>query len=101
SHYATHPKHHGDQKQPWGIHGRGASRDAGARPRAESGRASRPARGQSGRGSDVLAKIAEMQEPDRAMAERLHAIIKANAPPLCPRTWSGSPAYAKESNVFC
>jgi hypothetical protein len=45
--------------------------------------------------SDVLAKIAEMPEPDRVMAERLHAVIKASAPALSPRTWYGQPAYAK------
>src|SRR4030065_467359 len=50
---------------------------------------------------DVLAKIAEMPEPDRAMAERLHAIIKASAPALSPRTWYGMPAYAKDGNVIC
>jgi len=51
--------------------------------------------------SDVLAKIAEMPKSDRAMAERLHAIIKASAPALSPRTWYGMPAYAKEGNVVC
>ena len=51
--------------------------------------------------SDVLAKIAEMPEPDRAMAERLHAIIKASAPVLSPRTWYGMPAYARDGNVVC
>jgi uncharacterized protein YdhG (YjbR/CyaY superfamily) len=50
---------------------------------------------------DLLAKIAEMPEPDRAMAERLHAIIKATAPALSPRTWYGMPAYAKDGNVVC
>src|SRR3989337_4430720 len=45
--------------------------------------------------SDVLAKIAEMPEPERAMAERLHAIIKASAPGLAPKTWYGMPAYAQ------
>jgi uncharacterized protein YdhG (YjbR/CyaY superfamily) len=50
---------------------------------------------------DVLAKIAEMPEPDRAMAERLHAIIKASAPALSPKTWYGMPAYAKEGKVVC
>jgi uncharacterized protein YdhG (YjbR/CyaY superfamily) len=50
---------------------------------------------------DVLAKIAEMPESDRAMAERLHAIIKACAPALSPRTWYGMPAYAKDGNVVC
>jgi uncharacterized protein YdhG (YjbR/CyaY superfamily) len=51
--------------------------------------------------SDVLAKIAEMPEPDRVMAERLHAIVKASAPALSPRTWYGMPAYAKDGNVVC
>ena len=51
--------------------------------------------------SEVLAKIAEMTEPDRAMAERLHAIIKASAPGLSPRTWYGMPAYAKDGKVVC
>ena len=51
--------------------------------------------------SDVLAKIAEMPKPDRAMAERLHAIVKASAPALSPRTWYGMPAYAKDGNVVC
>src|SRR3989337_226852 len=51
--------------------------------------------------SAVLAKIAEMPEPDRAMAERLHAIIKASAPALSPRTWYGMPAYAKDGDVVC
>jgi uncharacterized protein YdhG (YjbR/CyaY superfamily) len=51
--------------------------------------------------SAVLAKIAEMREPDRAMAERLHAIIKASAPVLSPRLWYGMPAYARDGNVVC
>jgi uncharacterized protein YdhG (YjbR/CyaY superfamily) len=51
--------------------------------------------------SDVLAKIAEMPEPDRTMAERLHAVVKASAPSLSPRTWYGMPAYAKDGNVVC
>jgi uncharacterized protein YdhG (YjbR/CyaY superfamily) len=51
--------------------------------------------------SAVLAKIAEMAEPDRAMAERLHAIIKASAPALSPKTWYGMPAYAKDGKVVC
>ena len=50
---------------------------------------------------DVFAKIAEMAEPDRAMAERLHAIIKAAAPALLPRLWYGMPAYARDGNVVC
>ena len=51
--------------------------------------------------SDVLAKIAEMTEPDRTMAERLHAIVKANAPGLSPKLWYGMPAYAKGGKVVC
>jgi uncharacterized protein YdhG (YjbR/CyaY superfamily) len=51
--------------------------------------------------NDVLAKIAEMPEPDRAIAERIHAIVKTNAPGLAPRTWYGMPAYAKDGKVLC
>ena len=51
--------------------------------------------------SAVLAKIAEMREPDRAMGKRLHAIIKASAPAISPRTWYGMPAYAKDGEVVC
>jgi hypothetical protein len=51
--------------------------------------------------SDVLAKIAEMQESDRALAERLHAVIMASAPALAPRTWYGMPAYAKDGKIVC
>ena len=51
--------------------------------------------------SAVLAKIAEMPEPDRAMGKRLHAIIKASAPALSPKTWYGMPAYAKDGKVVC
>jgi uncharacterized protein YdhG (YjbR/CyaY superfamily) len=64
--------------------------------------------GRRGRGADkadeeqtVLAKIAEMPEPDRAMGERLHAVIKASAPALSPRLWYGMPAYAKDGKVVC
>jgi uncharacterized protein YdhG (YjbR/CyaY superfamily) len=51
--------------------------------------------------SDVLAAIAAMSGPDRVMAERLHAIVKASAPALSPKTWYGMPAYAKDGNVVC
>ena len=61
-----------------------------------------------GRGADkadaeraVLAKIAELPQPDRALAERLHAIITASAPALSPKTWYGMPAYAKDGKVVC
>ena len=59
------------------------------------------AAGKADEESAVLAKIAEMPEPDRAKAERLHAIIKASAPELAPRTWYGMPAYAKDGKVLC
>ena len=49
----------------------------------------------------VLAKIAELPDPDRVLAERLHAIIKASAPALSPKTWYGMPAYAKDGKVVC
>src|SRR5438128_3154160 len=64
---------------------------------ARGGRSAGKADGESA----VLAKIAEMPERDRAMAERLHALIKASAPALSPRTWYGMPAYAKDGNVVC
>ena len=51
--------------------------------------------------SAVLAKIGEMQAPDRAMAERLHAIVRASAPALSPKLWYGMPAYAKDGKVVC
>jgi uncharacterized protein YdhG (YjbR/CyaY superfamily) len=51
--------------------------------------------------SAVVAKIAQMPEPDRTMAKRIHAIIKASAPSLSPRTWYGMPAYAKDDEVVC
>src|SRR5438128_9931119 len=59
--------------------------------------ASRQAEGES----DLLAKIAELPEPDRAMAKRLHSIVKASAPALSPTTWYGMPAYAKDGKVVC
>jgi uncharacterized protein YdhG (YjbR/CyaY superfamily) len=60
-----------------------------------------PRAGKADAERDVLAKIAEMPEPDRAMAERLHAVITASAPALSPRTWYGMPAYAKDGKVVC
>ncbi len=64
----------------------------------------RSARGRAGKTDgerDVLAKIAEMTSSDRVMAERLHALIKASAPGLTPRTWYGMPAYSKDDRVVC
>ncbi|HEX7171999.1 MAG TPA: DUF1801 domain-containing protein [Candidatus Limnocylindria bacterium] len=62
------------------------------------------ARGRKGKPdgeADVLAKIAEMPDSDRVMAERIHAIVKANAPELAPKTWYGMPAYARDGRVVC
>src|SRR5262249_45149439 len=70
-----------------------AAKKAAARPRPRADKAD----GESA----VLAKIAEMPGPDRAMGERLHAIIKASAPALTPRLWYGMPAYAKDGKVVC
>ena len=78
---------------------RGAMKERAQELKATARRGSRAA-GQDGE-SDVLAKIAEMAPPDRAMAERLHAIIKASAPALAPKTWYGMPAYAKDGKVVC
>jgi uncharacterized protein YdhG (YjbR/CyaY superfamily) len=64
--------------------------------------AARRAAGKADGEADVLAKIAEMPEPDRSMAERIHAIVKARAPDLTPKTWYGMPAYAnKDGKVVC
>ena len=60
-----------------------------------------PRAGKADGESEVLAKIAEMPPRDRAMAERLHAVIKASAPALSPKTWYGMPAYAKDGEVVC
>jgi len=60
-----------------------------------------PLANQADRESEVLAKIAELPAADRAMAERLHAIVKASAPALSSRTWYGMPAYAKDDKVVC
>src|SRR6476619_6489266 len=58
-----------------------------------------PRAGKTDGESEALAQIAEMAEPDRSLARRLHAIIKANAPDLSPKTWYGMPAYAKDGKV--
>jgi hypothetical protein len=77
---------------------------AAMKERAEEGKAEgrRGARaGKADGESAVLAKIAEMEGSDRAMAERLHALIKASAPELSPKTWYGMPAYARDGKVVC
>jgi uncharacterized protein YdhG (YjbR/CyaY superfamily) len=75
---------------------------AAMRERAQELKAPRrPRAGKADGESEVLAKIAEMPKQDRAIAERLHAIVKASAPELSPRTWYGMPAYAKDGKVVC
>ena len=76
---------------------RAAMKERARELKAEARRGARKADGES----EVLAKIGEMQGPDRAMAERLHEIVKASAPALSPRTWYGMPAYAKDGKVVC
>ena len=74
---------------------------AAMKERAQELKAARRPRAKADGESDVLAQIAKMPEPDRVMAERLHAIVKASAPDLSPRTWYGMPAYAKDGKVVC
>ena len=76
---------------------------AAMKERAKELKAGAP-RGRTGKADgegDLLAKLAEMPEADRAMGERIHAIVKASAPSLSPKTWYGMPAYAKDGKVVC
>src|SRR3712207_2694432 len=77
-----------------------AEERAAMKERAKEARRSGRA-GKADGGSDVRAKSAEMPEPDRVMAERLHALITENAPDLAPKTWYGMPAYARGKDVVC
>ena len=76
-----------------------SSRSAKSTPKAAA--RARPGADQADGESAVLAQIAAMPAPDRVLAERLHAIIKANAPALAPRLWYGMPAYARDGKVVC
>jgi uncharacterized protein YdhG (YjbR/CyaY superfamily) len=67
----------------------------------ERAREVKAAAGKADEESELLRKIAEMASPDRAMAKRLHAVIKASAPVLSPKTWYGMPAYAKDGKIVC
>jgi uncharacterized protein YdhG (YjbR/CyaY superfamily) len=78
---------------------RAAMKDRIQEMKAEAGRGRRANKAEDE--STVLAKIALLPPPDRILAERLHAIVKANAPALSPKTWYGMPAYAKDGNVVC
>jgi len=90
-----------DTKQPEGF---SSDERAAMKERARELRTA-PRRGSRADKADeesaVLAKIAEMAEPDRAMAERIHSIVKASAPTLSPKLWYGMPAYAKDGKVIC
>jgi uncharacterized protein YdhG (YjbR/CyaY superfamily) len=109
----TETKHVGKATQPSGKRTTGTSRvapafspeeRAAAKTRAEELRAEArrsPRASEAEREGEVLAAIAGMPPADRAMAERLHAFIKASAPALAPRTWYGMPAYAKDGNTVC
>jgi uncharacterized protein YdhG (YjbR/CyaY superfamily) len=85
--------------QGWTDEERAAMKERARELKAESRRGKRA--GKADAESEVLAKIAEMPAPDRTMAERLHAIIKASAPALSPKLWYGMPAYAKDGKVVC
>jgi uncharacterized protein YdhG (YjbR/CyaY superfamily) len=80
---------------------RAAMKERARELKAEARRSPRAKKNHADGENDVLAKIAAMPEPDRAMATRLHAIITASAPALSPKTWYGMPAYAKDGNVIC
>ena len=81
---------------------RAAMKERAEELKAEAGRGPRAKKNKADGESDVVAKITAMPEPDRAMATRLHAIIKASAPALSPKTWYGMPAYANRgSKVVC
>ena len=67
----------------------------------ERARELKAAQGKADGERDLLAKIAEMPEPDRVMAERIHAVVAASAPALRPKTWYGMPAYAKDGKIVC
>ena len=76
---------------------RAAMKERAKELKAEARRSADKAEGEK----DLLAKIAEMTEPDRSMAERINAIVKASAPDLSPKTWYGMPAYARDGKIVC
>ena len=80
---------------------RAAMKERARELKAEARRGPRAKKDKADGESDVLAKIAAMPEPDRAMGKRLHAVITASAPTLSPRLWYGMPAYAKDGKVVC
>jgi len=78
---------------------RAAMKDRAQELKAAGRRGSRA--GKADGESELLAKLAEMNEPDRVLGERLHAIITATAPSLTPKTWYGMPAYAQDGKIIC
>ena len=80
---------------------RAAMKERAKELKAEARRASRGKKAREEGERDLLAKVAEMEEPDRAMASRIHELVTAAAPDLVPRTWYGMPAYAKDGKVLC
>jgi uncharacterized protein YdhG (YjbR/CyaY superfamily) len=89
----------GTSGEVWSDEEKAAMQEAARERRVASRRS--PADERAAGEADVLAKIAEMDEPDRAIATRIHAIVQTVAPDLVPRTWYGSPAYSKDGNVVC
>jgi uncharacterized protein YdhG (YjbR/CyaY superfamily) len=87
----------GKSSKVWTDEERAAMQERAREQKAEA----RSLAGRADGERDVLAKIAEMPESDRIMAERIHAIVKANAPALVPKTWYGMPAYARDGKVIC
>ena len=88
-----------EPSEGWTDEERAAMKERAQELKASARRGPRAAQADGER--DVLAKIAEMPAPDRAMAERLHALIKVSAPALAPKTWYGMPAYARDGKVVC
>jgi len=89
----------GATSEGWTDEERAAMKERAREMKAEAGRGRRA--GKADGEADVFAKIAEMPDPDRALAERLHSLIKATAPSLAPKTWYGMPAYARDGKVVC
>src|SRR4029453_16386745 len=100
-HAAVRQAHHRDRQDVHGSHRRGTRRGEGACQELKAAARRGPRAATADGEREVLAKLAELPAPDRALGERLHAIIKAAAPALSPRTWYGMPAYAKDGKVVC
>ena len=91
------PKPSSSAKKTFTQEERAAIQERAREVKAEERRAA----GKAGGESELLAKVAEMQESDRALAKRIHAVVKASAPDLTPTTWYGMPAYSKNGKVVC